>query len=506
MKYVSIFHANLNYAYLEPHKYESVIRSCYELIVDTFREVAPEARYVFEASGYTIDQMAERTPDVVAKLRDAVERGQCEFMGSPYAHPILANIPREDATWSCEFAMRAFERHLGFRPESAWNPECTWMQHVPYVFRDVGFRYLTLDFESYMCCNDKDYAWTERNRCRDMLWGGNLPRYDLDPDHPALHRPFRDVVPGLGGFCRSNRLVGGYIRYFRDQITVDQYVDRIRAWSGTRDANATVIVADDAEYTGTTAYYFVKYYQDCSRSFSPDPGGREKLERFIEAVLGLGEMITFKDACELEPYDEPFFVEDRFAWHRTYADAWGSTPEAREWDPILDGFRRDYKQNVEPALASRPELRELVERFWFHLTCSANSDGRWPPPPAVTCPFNRQWVLDHIEQARRALAELKEAVGKVPAPEEEAEKLTPVSSPDYGYEFTEKDPRDVRHLNLYELQHSLYAAYKQYDHAGDDAQKEDGRAWIRACYEEFARRGFTGISAPPPLGADRPFN
>jgi len=83
VKYVAIFHANLNYAFLEPHKYEQVIRSSYEVIFDVFAKKHPDLKYVFEASGYTIEEMARRTPDVLKKLRQAVERGQCEFMGAP---------------------------------------------------------------------------------------------------------------------------------------------------------------------------------------------------------------------------------------------------------------------------------------------------------------------------------------------------------------------------------------------------------------------------------------
>ena len=43
MKYVAIFHANLNYAYLTPDRYEFVIRESYELILDTMREAVPGA-------------------------------------------------------------------------------------------------------------------------------------------------------------------------------------------------------------------------------------------------------------------------------------------------------------------------------------------------------------------------------------------------------------------------------------------------------------------------------
>ncbi len=499
MKYVAIFHANLNYAYLLPEKYETVVRSCYETIIDTFRAVAPEGKYVFEASGFTIDTMAEECPDVVAKLRDAVERGQCEFMGSPYAHPIMANIPEEDGRWACEFAMRAYERHLGFRPESAWNPECTWRQYVPRAFRDVGFKYLTLDFESYMCSTDKEYAWTERNRCRDMQWGGNLPRCEVDPDCRPLHHPFRDVVPGLHGFCRTNRVIGNYIRYFRDQIPLAEYLDGVRRWQGTDESGATVVIAEDAEYTGTTAYYFVKYHEDYSRSFNADHRGREKLERLVQGLTGMGQLITFKEACELEPVRVPFFVEDGSAWHRTYADAWAGTPEARRWRPILDGLRMDYKRNVQPLAESQEELRPLAEKFWFHLTNSFNSDGRWPPPPKITCRFNREWVEDQIEKARAALAELKERTAGLPLPEPQVAEATPEDSAEYGFLFTEKNPRDLGNLNLYELQHSLYAAYKLFDNAEDDAEREDGRRWIADCYEEFRRRGFTNMARPEAL-------
>ena len=69
MKYITIFHANLNYAYLTPDRYEFVIRTAYEMTLDTMREEFPDTKFVFEASGYTLEQMALRTPDVLEKLK-----------------------------------------------------------------------------------------------------------------------------------------------------------------------------------------------------------------------------------------------------------------------------------------------------------------------------------------------------------------------------------------------------------------------------------------------------
>ena len=75
MKYIAIWHANLNYAYLTPDQYEFVIRESYELIIDTMRENFPGTKYVFEASGFTLEWMAELTPHVLGKLKEAVQAG-----------------------------------------------------------------------------------------------------------------------------------------------------------------------------------------------------------------------------------------------------------------------------------------------------------------------------------------------------------------------------------------------------------------------------------------------
>lgn len=492
MKYIAIFHANLNYAFLEDHKYEQVIRSSYQTIIDTFTEKFPHQKFVFEASGYTIDQMARRTPDVLKKLIKAVESGQCEFMGSTYSHPIMANITEEEGVWSLKFAMDAYRRHLGFTPESAWNPECTWMQYVPRAFREAGYKYLTLDFEAFMASTQQQYAWIERNRCHDMYWGGNLPSYNLDPDCPFLHHPFRDVVPGLHGFCRSDNFTGRYINYFLGRSPVDTFIDGIKTWQGSDESGASIIIAEDAEYVGTTAYYYVKYHRDYSKSFNVDPAGPAKLEALLQRLEPMGQLITFKQACEdLPPVEEPYFCEEGLSWHRTWAAAWSSTPEARRWDPIIAVMRNEYKDECQPKLEGpgKEQYRPLVEKFWFHLTNASNSDGRWPPPPAETCPFNRDWVLKEMADAREALQQCKQAAAQLPAPP--AVEPEPEQEWEYGYHYTDKDPSDLSRFNFYELSHHLYAAYRKFD-KGEGALKEEGRRTVNAIYDEFERRGFTG--------------
>ncbi|MFP4382351.1 MAG: hypothetical protein ACLFUS_17755 [Candidatus Sumerlaeia bacterium] len=410
MQYVTIFHANLNYAFLEPFFFERTIRASYEVIIDTFREKCPDAKYVFEASGYTVEHIAKVTPDVLEKLKDAIQRGQCEFMGAPYAHPVLANIPEEDGRWSNEFSMRMYDEYLGMRPKSGWNPECTWRQYVPNTFKDVGYEYLTLDFESYKVSSDKEYGWVERNRQHDIYWGGNLPHYDLDPDDPTLHKPFRDVVPGLHGMCRSDRLAGNSIGYFLGKVPLEDYIANVKKWSGTKDEGSLIIVADDAEYCGTRGYYDIKHYGDYSKCFGVVPEAADRLEAMVKAVTELGPMVTFEKACQEDPVDEPFYVEDGMAWHRTYSEVWGNTPEAKRFDPQVDMIRYEYKDKCQEKAEADDKYKPLVEKFWFHLTNAANSDGRWPPPPRKTSPYHRAWVENEIAKSRETLDEIKQAI------------------------------------------------------------------------------------------------
>jgi hypothetical protein len=79
MKYVAIFHANLNDAYLTGDRYECVIRSAYAMTLDVMMQELPGVPFVFEASGYTIEQMAAKTPGRRRQDRNRVSRRPTRF-------------------------------------------------------------------------------------------------------------------------------------------------------------------------------------------------------------------------------------------------------------------------------------------------------------------------------------------------------------------------------------------------------------------------------------------
>jgi len=329
MQYVNIFHANLNYAYLTPDRYEFVIRRAYEMTLDVMAERFPECKFVFEASGYTIDMMAYYTPDVLKKLRDAIESGRCEFMGSPYAHPMLPNFPEEDGSWSIAFSNEAYERHLGLRPRSFWNPECGWRSYIPRQVASNGYANLIGDFEAYSRSLGPDGRPLrpeiyEAERAEGPAFYRFGFDYDLPGDEPAIHFPF-DRVHGvkdgdLRMFLRTDRVAQFGVRFFMgmEGYTLDRYLALIRKYSEQKPderEGALIIYADDAEYIGTNGWFRLKYQNEPDNVFEHTPDAKQKLIDLMTAVSDMGRFVTFDEACALPACGEVVSFDDDSAWH-----------------------------------------------------------------------------------------------------------------------------------------------------------------------------------------------
>lgn len=412
MNYVTIFHANLNYAYLTPDRYEFVIRRAYEMTFDTMRECFPGTKYVFEASGYTVEMMERYAPDVVEKLKAAIADGSCEFMGSPHAHPMLPNFPAEDGLHSLRFALDAYERILGLRPESFWNPECGWRDYVPRIVHEAGYKYLTGDFESYSRCARGPEGGPQRpeiyeaEATKERNFYNFDFKYNLAADDAALHYPFNHIVglapEALRVFLRSDRICQYAVRYFMgmEGYSHEEYLATIERYSKDTPGmgeGALVIFADDAEYVGTNGWFRLKYQNQPDNVFEAVPAAREKLIALVEAVRKRGRFITFAEACQLTPNTQPVTWDDDAAWHGALASTWASTPMAHLLRPWQDLVRAELKEKEAALPAS------VRREAWLALTNSYNSDGQWPPTlphaPHIIHPFNYSYCFENLLRA-----------------------------------------------------------------------------------------------------------
>ena len=410
MQYITIFHANLNYAYLTEDRYEFVIRRTYEMTLDTMQAEFPDVPFVFEASGYTLEHMAQKTPDVLEKLKAAIARGQCEFMGSPYAHPMLPNFPKDDGLWSIQFSNEVYERLLGFRPKSFWNPECGWRSYVPTQVVEAGYINMIGDFEAYSrsCGPDgkpqRPEIYAAEFSKEPAFYNFNF-KYDLPGSEKAIHFPFNRVhgLPAdqLRIFLRTDRIAQFGVRYFMgmDGYTLEKYLDLVRKYSeqpAGEPEGAVIIFADDAEYIGTNGWFRLKFQNQPDNVFEATPESKQKLIDLISAVRRLGRFVTFDQACRTLPsLPEEITFDDDSAWHGARSSTWANTPMAR--------LLRPWQELVRAQINSAPLDEETKKMAWFHLTNSYNSDGQWPPTlpdaPHIVHPFNYTYCFENLLRA-----------------------------------------------------------------------------------------------------------
>jgi hypothetical protein len=424
MKYIAIYHANLNYSGLDEERYTFVIRESYEKIIDLYSMVFKGVPYCIEASGYTLDKMQEYCPDVVEKLKNAVTSGQCEVLGSPYPHTMLPNFNYRDGVKTLEFTLESYQKILGMTPESGWNPECGWRQDIPVMFRDLGFKQLIVDWDSLLLSN---YPEIKAYEAGEGPYGHSLPFYDVDPNDRLLHNPVK-IIDGLTGIFRTDRVSNKFLFYLmaamkdnprykalygdihdEHHITLNEIIDNIKYWSGDMGQGILTTYADDAEYIGTSGYFLVKYFNK-DEFFLANPS-HDRLKDMISRINSLSEgFITVKEAVKeygvIDDFD--FFIEDDMAWHRSRASKWAHTPTALEWQPVITDLS-ERLQKLEQHAEAKSFVAEL-KVAWFALTCAENSDGRWPPPPQKPGEYNISYCLRHLNEAKKAVEEIESRI------------------------------------------------------------------------------------------------
>jgi hypothetical protein len=301
-------------------------------------------------------------------------------------------------------------------PKSFWNPECGWRSYVKNQVADNGYRNLLQEFEQYSRSVDAD-GKPLRPEIFDVEKIDNSQfynfefKYDLPGTERALHFPFKNLEgmepDTLRVFLRTDRVAVFGVRYFMSHPghSLENYIELIKKFSAQNPGEpegAMLIYADDAEYVGTNGWYMLKYCNDPDKIFDRMPDAQEKLVSLVNAVRKLGEFTTLDDACtNIPPLEDKITFIDNMAWHGGQASNWANTPMAkllRPWQEIV----REKLKAVESTLP-----QDVLERVWFHLTNSYNSDGQWPPTtkasPHIIYPFNYSYNFENLLMAELLL-------------------------------------------------------------------------------------------------------
>jgi Glycosyl hydrolase family 57 len=393
MKFIIALHANLNYSHLKPERRNFVCTESYGRIADLFNKEYPDSKWCFEASGFTMDHIAANTPDVLDKLRESFGKN-CEFVGSPYAHSILTNFPYEDGCKALQFAMETYQKHLGFTPTCGWNPEGAWRKDIPDMFKESGFESIIIDWDSYMRTMGLD-EWESAEK----LMEGDERFIAINEEYGRfLYNPV-NIIPGLKGISRTDRVSLFSLKYFLGEIELKELLDVIDFYS--QKDGCLIVFAEDCEYVGTTAWYYLKYKNEY-RMFEENPGSIIRLAKLVEALEERGELSTPSEVLRTIPAEEETVqINDGLAWHHQEPRFWAETPSALTLDKECDRVRELIRKDENEAVSE--EQKEKVKKAWWYLVQAENSDGRWPMPPKNPADFNVAYCEDMLTRVEQEL-------------------------------------------------------------------------------------------------------
>ena len=424
-KIIFMPHANIQYSQLKPEKREWVIKNCYEKLFDLIDN--GDYKIAFEASGITIDEIAEKAPEVMAKLKRLIAEGKIEPVASPYIHFMLANIPYEVCVDSLIHSRDVWEKHTGVRPKVGWNPECGWAGYIPDAYKEAGFESLVMDADSFLLSFDEirkatglEYDVAGHSNKNHLF---KIEEYIKDKPEFLKYITNPSVAPnGLKMIFRSDCMANLLLWYLMgateglrsEPISMDEINKMLQNWQERVKNSGSFIMpyAEDAEYIGSSAYFYVKQFNQ-ARFFEPEPKAVDRFKEILDTAAANGyefalpsQVIAESDNIIENNYID--CIENGVAWHGGTAKAWANTDYSRIMDPvcmsILNGIKAVAKKLGENMKNLDVELNNAMKA----LASAWVSDSRWPPEPTSPGRFNVRESLDDMYKANEAIAKAME--------------------------------------------------------------------------------------------------
>lgn len=359
----------------------------------------------------------------MTKLKRLVQDGKVEPVASPYNHIMLANIPREVGLHALKHSRDVWERYTGVCPVIGWNPECGWVDYILDIYHQAGFEALVMDADSLLLSFPEIREATglhydvQGHSNKNQLF--KIEEYIQDKPEFLKYITNPSVASnGLKLIFRSDCMANLLLWYLmgategvrKTPVSLNEVHEMFGRWKERAAQTGSFIMpyAEDAEYIGSSAYFYVKQFNE-ARFFEPEPDSIVRFQEIVEAALNAGyELATPGDVLkqgQAFPNEAVENIENGVAWHGGTAKAWANTEYSRIMDPVclslLNGILDVSKHLGQDPWALTGELEQAMES----LTNAWVSDSRWPPKPTSPGRFNVRESLDSMYRANRFLRE-----------------------------------------------------------------------------------------------------
>ncbi|MFO1248311.1 MAG: hypothetical protein U1E93_08850 [Alphaproteobacteria bacterium] len=251
----ALFHLNLAFSSIEEEQRATVVRDCYGPLLDLAEKHGPIG---IEATAYTLQAIAKCDAGWIARLKDLIGRGKCEFIGSGYAQAIGPLLPADMVAANLRLGNDAYQKLLGIKPRIALVNEQAWSGGLVGQYLDAGYEAVLMDWDNVANFHPD---WTA-----DMRYA---PQRALGSDDRTIPILWTNTV----AFQKLQRLA-------HDDITLDDYLGFVSGQRGSND-RTVCLYASDAEIFGFRPGRY--------RTEESNQGGTE-WDRINTAFAGLAAM------------------------------------------------------------------------------------------------------------------------------------------------------------------------------------------------------------------------
>lgn len=178
----AIFHLNLAFSSIEEEQRPRVIKDCYWPLLKLVRE--QQLPLGIEASGYTLETIAELDPAWVAELQELCLNGPAEFIGSGYVQLIGPLVPAEVNQQNQQLGQEVYQRLLGLQPQLVLVSEQAYSVGLIPHYLHAGYRGLIMEWDNPSSGrSDWSPQWrylpqrvgSERAGQLPLIWNKSLP-------------------------------------------------------------------------------------------------------------------------------------------------------------------------------------------------------------------------------------------------------------------------------------------------------------------------------------------
>src|SRR5689334_1159667 len=218
---VVMFHMNLAFSSLEEDQRPNVIERCYRPMLELAeRTPFPIAA---EATGWTLEQIAEHDPGWIDEARRLIDAGRLELVGSGYAQCAAPLLPAEVNRWNLRLGLGTYEELLGVRPRIALVSEQCYAPGLVPLYVGAGFEAIVVDWDNAY----RSYP----------EWGPDVRR------HPQRALGGGTSIPVIWS---ESIAFQKFQRFAHGEMELDEYV-RFVEGSVSESGGALMLYANDAE-------------------------------------------------------------------------------------------------------------------------------------------------------------------------------------------------------------------------------------------------------------------